>query len=140
MKIKQVWIPYQEWEEWKAGMWRNLAKSEEPQFLSMAVEFTGDHIRYGEAMRQVAFDWPRTMLNALTNRSINQRAFLGHCACQYAMEIPEYITRQAWGMLTDKQRFDADAEAQKTIDSWKIWHYNKRQLKFEFPDYAQDLR
>lgn len=133
MKIKQIWIPYREWEDWKSGMWRKIPASEVPDMLELAVSFTGDHERYGEAMREVVWAWPRTMLNSLTNRSLNQRAFLGHCACQFKHSIPEYITRQAWGLLTDKQRWEADNEAQKTIDSWKIWHYNKRQLRLPFP-------
>lgn len=136
MKIKQVWVPYTEWEDWRNGMWRKVSQSEETAFLETAICFTGDWVKYGAAMREVIFAWPRTMLNSLTNSSINQRAFVGHCACTYALEIPEYITRLAWKYLSDVQRFEADREAQQAIDSWKIWHYNRRQLKIPFTEYA----
>lgn len=119
-KVKQVYIPYWEWEDFKCGMWRNLDKLEEEVFLRKAIEFTGNHILYGKAMIDVSLAWPRTMLNSLTNHNINRRAFLGHCACQYAKNIPEYITRMAWKELNDKQRFLADKVAQKTIDNWMI--------------------
>ncbi len=117
MKIKQVFVPYWDWEDYVAGMWRKAEN--EPLMLSQAIDFTGDHIVYGEAMLKVAFEWPKTMLNSLTNQSINRRAFLGHCAVCLTIGCPEYITRQAWKHLTDEQRYKADLIAEKTIKHWE---------------------
>lgn len=116
MKITQIYTPYWEWEDWVNGMWSTISTDEQ---LKQAIEFTGDTELYGMAMGEVATAWPRTMLNSLTNPSINKRAFLGHCAVSYVINIPEHVTRAAWKFLTDKQRIDADAVAQKTIDTWK---------------------
>lgn len=134
-KIRQVWVRYTDWEDFNAGMWRKASKSEHDFLLKIAIEFTGNHLLYGAAMQKVVFAWPQTMINSLTNNSINQRAFLGHCACCYEHGIPESITRQAWFFLTDEQRFLADEIAQKTIDSWKILYSNKMQLKIPFNEY-----
>ncbi len=139
MKIKQVWTPYTEWEDFKNGMWRKPPAQELDELLSQAIEFTGDHNLYGQAMKNVVFLWERTMLNSLTNPSINQRAFVGHCACCYAISMPESITRAAWKYLTVVQQYNANLEAQKAIDSWKIWHYNKRQLKIPFLEYEETV-
>lgn len=120
MKIKQVWIPYWEWEDYKAGMWRKIENEEEERkLIRKAYYFTRVWQKYGRAMKKVVKAWPKTMINSLTNHSVNQRAFVGHCAVQYQLNIPEYITRIAWKQLTDKQREDADAIAQKVIDKWK---------------------
>lgn len=119
-KIKQIWVPYWEWEDWLNGMWQ---KGDESR-LHEAIEFTGNWQIYGAAMLDVIFAWPRTMLNSLTNPSINKRAFLGHCAVSYALGISEDITRMAWKQLTDKQRHDADLIAQQTIDAWKEDFWN----------------
>lgn len=116
-KIKQVWTPYWEWEDWHAGMWRK--SDTEKLHLQQAIEFTGDHIKYGNAMLDVVFAWPRTMLNSLTNPGINKRAFLGHCAVTFKLAIPEYITRNAWKLLTQDQRDRADKIAQETIEAWR---------------------
>lgn len=113
--IKQVYIPFWEWEDYINGMWRRVSKDEEEKMLLQAIDFTGDHVRYGEAMLKVSQEWPRTMLNSLTNKSINRRAFIGHCAVCYQLKIPEYITRQAWKELTNEQRWLADDIAEKTI-------------------------
>ena len=136
MKIIQVWTPYIEWEDWLNGMWRKVETGERDELLRQAIEFTGNWERYGAAMREVILAWPRTMLNHLTNTSINQRAFVGHCAVCFKVGMPESVTREAWKHLTDEQRTKADLVAQQAIDSWKIWNYNKRQLKILFPDYA----
>lgn len=113
--MKQIWVPYWDWEDWINGMWGEAI----PGQLEQAIAFTSDHVQYGQAMQDVIIAWPRTMLNSLTNTSINQRAFLGHCAVSYRLQIPESVTRQAWKELTDDQRISADHVAQQTIDEWK---------------------
>ena len=126
--MKQVYIPYWEWEDYLNGMWQKLPKDQEPTMLQKAIEFTGDHVKYGNAMKEVVYKWPHTMLNTLTNMSVNRRAFLGHCACQLAINCPEYITRQAWHELTDMQRYLADKVAQQTIDKWCAEYERKNRI------------
>lgn len=123
MKIKQRYVPYWEWEDYINGMW---GKDER---LQEAIEFTGDYIKYGNAMKEVVEAWPRTMLNSLTNTSINKRAFLGHCAVCYKLGICESTTRAAWKELTDQQRYDADKVAQETINNWLHDYRNKQVYK-----------
>lgn len=123
-KIKRQYIPYWEWEDWINGMWRKV--EDEDRWLKLSIEFTGDHVIYGNAMRDVVKAWPRTMMNSLTNTSINRRAFLGHCACCYKIQAPEYIVRMAWKYLTDQQRMLADKEAQDIINNWMNDYRNKR--------------
>lgn len=117
-QMNRVYVPYWEWEDWLNGMWRKLTKEKEIEYLRKCINFTGNHILYGKAMRKVVIDWPNTMLNNITNTSMNKRAFLGHCACCYEFNCPEYITRLAWKYLTEEQRINADNEAQETIDWW----------------------
>lgn len=138
--IKQMYVPYWEWEDYINGMWRRVSANEEAEMLKAAIEFTGDHVRYGEAMLEVSKEWPKTMLNSLTNQSINRRAFIGHCAVCYKLNIPEYITRQAWKELTDEQRWLADDIAEKTIKHYLNETRNSRlhkdmgkQMLFEWP-------
>lgn len=134
MKIKQAWVRYEIWEDYLNGMWRKVSPEEHAKLLPIAVDFTGDCILYGQAMKEVVVAWPNAMLNALTNHSLNKRAFLGHCACCYKIQMPESVTRAAWWMLTDKQRQGADAVAQSVVDSWQISYLNKFQLKLPFPN------
>lgn len=70
-------------------------------------------------MKEVVEAWPRTMLNNLTNPSINKRAFLGHCAVCFKLGITESTTREAWKLLTDQQRYDADKVAQEVVNDYR---------------------
>lgn len=121
----QKYTPYTDWEDWVNGMWRRLPADEEDEFIDKAILFTGNHSLYGAWMKVVINVWTHTMLNSMTNVSINRRAFLGHCACSLAFDCPEYITRIAWHRLTEKQRELADKIAQETIDNWEI-EYEKK--------------
>jgi hypothetical protein len=116
-KTKQIFVHYNLWED--HAMWRTLTRLEEPEFRKMAIDFTGDYIRYGRAMMKVIDQWPNTCMNSLSNPSINRRAFIGHAACQLEINCPEYIVRQAWWMLNENQRILADKEADKAIQEWE---------------------
>lgn len=135
--MTRQYIPYWLWEDYLNGMWSKLDKNLEDEMLQKAIKFTGDWKRYGEAMGQVVIAWPNTMLNSLTNISINRRAFLGHCACSYSFNCPEYITRQAWHLLTLQQQIDADKIAQAHINNYekqnrKIHSRLGKQMLFEW--------
>lgn len=123
LKTKQVFVHYELWEDYHAGMWRKLPKEEEQGYREVAIKFTGDHTRYGQAMIRVVNEWPNTCLHNLTNPSINKRAFIGHAACALVINCPEYIVRQAWGFLTDEQRILANEQADNAI---KLWEQEQR--------------
>ena len=123
--MNQVYTPYTKWECYKNGMWSKVDAISEQKMLQIAISFTSDHVSYGSAMREVVFAWENSMLNFLTNKSINRRAYLGHCAVSFKLGIPEYIVRMAWKHLTPKQQQLADLVAEKTIKEWEIWYMRK---------------
>tara|TARA_R110002012_G_scaffold43120_1_gene116764 strand:+ start:3682 stop:4077 length:396 start_codon:yes stop_codon:yes gene_type:complete len=102
-------------------------KKTELDLLNKAILFTGNHIIYGEAMKKAIVLWKHSMLNFLTNKSINRKAYLGHCAVFVEKQIPEYIVRMAWKSLTNKQRELANLEAEKYIKEWEM-HYMKKSI------------
>lgn len=117
MVVKRVYIRWEFWECFKNGMYQT-EKLDEKKLLKKAIKFTGNHIEYGNAMKEVVAKWKFTMLHHLTNSSINKRAFLGQCACSFKIGCPESIIRIAWKELTDEQRELADKVAQETIDEY----------------------
>jgi hypothetical protein len=123
--MKRIYHNYLKWEDYLNGMWRKVLPEEEEEMLHVAIEFTGDHSRYGSAMRRVIKEWPFTCEHNITDNSINKKAFIGHCAVCIELGIPEYITRQAWGFLNQEQQDLANLEAENTIKEW----YQSKQLK-----------
>lgn len=108
MRIHKPWYT---WECHKSGMWRRLSKIDEEETLLICIKFISDHKKYGKYMNIVIKKWPNSMINFLTNPSVNKKAYIGHCAVQYAINCPEYITRMAWKYLTQDERDLADNEA-----------------------------
>jgi|WetSurMetagenome_2_1015567.scaffolds.fasta_scaffold500146_1 hypothetical protein len=134
-RIKRIYHPYWDWEDFKSGMWNKVGKESEIKMLPIAIKFTGNHIEYGRAMKRVIYEWPISCENNLTDNSINQKAWLGHAACSIELQIPEYIIRQAWKLLTDEQRILANLQAELYIRMWLCIHRKKidrKQYRIEF--------
>lgn len=121
--MKQIYHPYWNWEDFKAGMWRKVSPEDELSMLAQAIEFTGDHVKYGQAMLRVVDEWPITCEHNLSNDSLSRRAFIGHAAVCLELGIPEYIVRMAWGKLTDNQRIEANKVADIAIGKWEFFKY-----------------
>lgn len=122
--MTQIYHPYHLWEDYLAGMWQRCDRGEEERLLQVAIEFTGDHIKYGIAMLRVIVEWPVTCEHNLTS-PLNQRAFIGHCAVCLQIGIPEYITRMAWAYLSKQQQDDANAAADRAILQWTTVYESK---------------
>lgn len=117
IKFKRVWHPVEDWEEIQYNMWG--AVSDRASYLQAAVEFTANWDLYGDHMDLVVSEWPVSCENALTDYSLNRKAWVGHAACALYMNCPEDITRSAWGLLTDEQRKMANRRAAKAIGDWE---------------------
>jgi hypothetical protein len=116
-KLIRVFHPVFNWEEIKYNMWGEVDDIETS--LSEAIAFTSNHKLYGSWMNRVVNEWPISCENALTDNSLNRKAWVGHAAVAMATGIPEDITRMAWGFLSDEQRFLANEEARRAIMSWE---------------------
>ena len=115
MNFKRVYHPWDIWEEIEFNMWGEA----EQGALDKAIEFTSNHKLYGSFMMRVVTEWPISCENALTDRHLNKRAWLGHAACALALSCPEHVVREAWGKLTDEQRILANEEASRAIRTWE---------------------
>jgi hypothetical protein len=132
--MKRIWVPIDQWEEIRFNMWGE--SKNRVRMLQRAVIFTGHHRLYGKFMQRVILEWPNSCLNALSDASLNRRAWIGHAACALAIQCPEDVTRQAWGMLSDKQRVLANRQADRAIESWEMRHQQSRCIR---GDVAQSL-
>lgn len=115
----RVHHPYQKWEEFHSGMWRDVPLEYGRILLEKAVEFTGDAELYGSFMLRVVDEWPVSCEHNLTCSSLNRQAWIGHAAACIAIKCPEHITRLAWHRLSKDQQDRANAKADKAIEKWE---------------------
>ncbi len=106
------------WEEVKFNMWGEITGKKEA--MRRAVQFTGNHRLYGRYMMRVVNEWRYSCENGLTDSSLNHKAFIGHCAAAMALRLPENIVREAWGRLSNEQRYKADMAAKRAIEWWWV--------------------
>lgn len=108
-------------------MWNPPPRESRQAILSLAVRFTGDCEDYGNAMLEVITAWPKSAEHNLTATNMNRLAWVGHAAACFAHGIPEDVTREAWGMLSEEQRIAADKKAEIAVQEWEILYEKKNQ-------------
>lgn len=134
IQLERVYHHWADWEEARYNMWGTVENRR--RWVEAAIKFTGDHKRYGRFMMRVIEEWPISCENALTDPSINQKAWIGHAACALALECPEDITREAWSYLSDEQQLLANQKAQHAIDAWKMRYAKSKGL---LPDVGEQM-
>ncbi len=112
----ESWHPYWTWEEVNHNMWGEVEDRKE--WLKKAIAFTGDHELYGRWMLKVVKEWPVSCAHNLSKRG-DKRSWIGHAAVALAIQCPEYIVRQAWGMLSKEQQEKANQKADQAISVWR---------------------
>ena len=126
MKIDRVYRHYLDWEEIDHNMWGVVQNRK--VWVKKAISFTSDHKKYGRFMMKVVNEWPVSCENALTDYSLNRKAWVGHAACALAIGCPEDITREAWKHLTYEQQLLANKEADRAIQAWEYNYIKDRGL------------
>ncbi len=125
-KFDRVYHHYSLWEEIPHNMWGHVLNPR--QSLKDAIEFTSNHCLYGKSMTRVVSEWFYSCENALTDYSLNRRAWVGHAAVALYLRIPEDITRKAWGHLNNEQQLLANKEASRAISSWENSYFESKKL------------
>lgn len=118
--MKQVFHPAQNWEEYKAGMWRQVSNLDERnRYIEAAADLMREPGRFLSAMLTAIERWPISCEHQLTNQSINHQAWLGHAGCCIETESPEDCTRLGWHTLTKDEQDAANDAADRAYDAWE---------------------
>jgi hypothetical protein len=70
-------------------------------------------------MEKVIAEWEIATEYNLSNAEINRKAWLGQAACCCYAGVHEDETREAWGLMTDAQRSEANRIAACIIKRWQ---------------------
>jgi len=119
MEIKQKFHDYRLWEDFQHGMYTTDIRNEgsdELVLLGKALLASPEELH--NAMWNVVSEWKIAAEVNLTNNGCNKRAWLGQAACSLTHNVPEILTRQSWGMLTDDERIAANKVADQIIQLW----------------------
>ena len=115
--MKQRFYHYTLWEDFQNGMYDEDKDGRQERIRSAIELLTNPRLCY-EQMTRVTKEWRYATEQNLTNASINHQAFLGQTACSIYGGIHEDETREAWGRLTNEQRYKANRIADRVFREW----------------------
>lgn len=112
---------YTELEEFHpdGGMWATVPQADRPRYIESSANLMVDAHRFADAMRRALAEWPKSCDVALSNPSMNHKAWLGHAGCFLATGSPEETTRLGWHTLDAPEQAAANEAAQTVITEWR---------------------
>lgn len=116
--MQRIFHHFSLWEDYRAGMYdeNKYGRSERVQ---KAAEILGSPALCRKAMEKVISDWVIATEYNLSNLEINRKAWLGQAACCCYAGVHEDETREAWGIMTEAQRIEANKIAAEIIKDWQ---------------------
>lgn len=115
--MERIFHHYNKWEDYHAGMY-DESKDGRSERVKEAARILGTPEICREAMEKVINEWEKATEFNLSNAEINRKAWLGQAACCCYAGIHEDETREAWGIMTEAQRVEANRIAATIIKKW----------------------
>lgn len=116
--MNRVYHKFEDWEDYKNGMY-DSPDGNDAELLQDAIRLLSDLEMFFAEGKKMIFKWVVSASENLSNVSQNRRAWIGQATCCFVYGVPETITREAWGELTDLQRFEANKIADKIISIYE---------------------
>lgn len=115
--MQRIFHHYSLWEDFHAGMY-DESKDGRAERVKEAARILGTPDICRLAMEKVINEWEKATEFNLSNAEINRKAWLGQAACSCYAGIHEDETREAWGIMTEEQRIEANRIAATIIKKW----------------------
>ncbi len=124
---------YEEWEEYRWGMWRIIAGNERQMYADRVRSILLDIDLFDRAMRSALLRWPISCKVNLSAKSMNRAAWLWHAGACVVTGAPEDITRAVWPTVTDEIRLAADKRAWELVEEWENDYVSKNASHLHLP-------
>lgn len=129
--INQLYYPYYLWEDYKYSFYETISgKIREEKLESCLKMFNSEELTI-EYMEKVINEWYYSCRINFTNPSINKIAYLGQSACALFDNIPNTVTMEGWGLLSQDVRDRSNLIAKQKIDKWFL-NFKSNQLCIDF--------
>jgi len=116
---KQVFHPYNLWEDHKHGFYNNISGSNKMQMILDVVTLFSNPTETNLYMNRVVKEWKFSCEHNFTNPSMNRIAYLGQAACALYKGIPSTVTMEAWHEVPDNYKEIANQIAEDCIVKWE---------------------
>lgn len=117
-RIKQIFHHFSKWEDYKYGLLDTSCERYDEK-LNLSTELLSNVDMFYSVAKECLKEWNFSAEQNLSDYSINYQAYIGQASCCFNHGAPSYVTVEAWWMLTDKQREDANRVADKVFTEWQ---------------------
>ena len=115
---KQVFHPYDLWEDHKHGFYNNISGSNKMQMILDVVTLFSNPTETNLYMNRVVKEWKFSCEHNFTNPSMNRVAYLGQAACALYKGIPSTVTMECWSLLSKEVQDRSNKIAKEIIKEW----------------------
>lgn len=133
--MERIFHHYNKWEDYHAGMY-DESKEGRKERVKQAAYILGTPSICRKAMEKVISEWKIATEYNLSNAEINRKAWLGQAACSCYAGIHEDETREAWGIMTEAQRTEANRIAASIIKEWVAGREHEELPQMTFNDWG----
>jgi hypothetical protein len=125
--MKQIFEPFWKWEDFLNGMYDYPTPSQHRKFVNASIGLLSDPGQFRKVAIKMVVSWPVSASVNITNLNANRRAWIGQASCCFAVGSPEICTREAWKLLSEQCRIDANKEADFVIREYEALHCDLHQ-------------
>lgn len=119
LTIGRIYHPYYLWEDFKHGFYDNSSGEVKQKHIEKVLEMFNDKHLTTSYMNKVIDTWVYSCEHNLTNNSMNRIAYIGQAACCLYAQIPSTITMEAWSLLDDNIKEQANKIANEVLSKWE---------------------
>lgn len=114
--MKRIYHRYEKWEDFRHGLYCDQISE---AGIQAAKTVLSNNEILDHAMWFVLNYWVNSAQINLSNKSRNRQAWLGQAACCWLVHASENETKSAWHQLTENERIQANAIADKYISEFE---------------------
>ena len=124
--MNRIYHHYSLWEDCNNGILKNgFSEKETEKMTQQAKKLLSNPKKFYYTAFRVIQEWEFASEQQLSNKGRNRRAWLGQASCCYKYNIPEYITKYGWRMMSKEQQDSANLVAEKIIRLWETQNAKK---------------
>lgn len=115
--MKRIYHHFSKWEDYKSGFYSSSFNDTE-NHIALCIDILTNQKIFEDTALKMIDNWRYSIEHNLTDNTINRIAYIGQSSCCFANGTPSFVTKLAWGYLSENERNEANNTAKKILSDW----------------------
>jgi hypothetical protein len=120
--MTRLYHPWHLWEDYQHNFYGGASEYQREDTHALYASLLKEIPRFEQALTTIINEWKYSCEHNLTHSGMNRVAYLGQASCALVYKVPHSVCMGGYNLLTDEEKRDADATAQKYLDLWLSRH------------------